>query len=353
MLNIGKFWAGKAAYYLALASGVEDYYTGPEEPAGRWFGHGAEALGSGGHRHPGGADDGSGRAGAGIGGAARLGARMPGFDLTFRAPKSVSVLYALGDPEHGDRGRWWRHTRPLVDAAVAHLERSACSTRRRVDGEITAFEGRGFVAAGFRHQTSRAGDPTLHTHVLVANMTRTADGRWGSRGWPGVVRARQDGRLPVPGETWRMRLTRRLGVAWGPVVNGCADVAGIPQGVIGEFSTRRAWIPSAWRNGAKWSAKAAQAALLDTRRAKTRGAPMRWSFGRSGLTGPPRSASARTGSPTCSTWGFVVSRISPVSVGCSRTWPVLAGRPSTPPRSAGPTCCVAWRPCSGRARTWG
>ena len=45
MLNIGKLAAGKAAYYLALASGVEDYYTGPEEPAGRWFGHGAEALG--------------------------------------------------------------------------------------------------------------------------------------------------------------------------------------------------------------------------------------------------------------------------------------------------------------------
>jgi conjugative relaxase-like TrwC/TraI family protein len=38
--------------------------------------------------------------------------------------------------------------------------------------------GSGFVAAAFRHRTSRAGDPQLHTHVLVANMTRGADGRF-------------------------------------------------------------------------------------------------------------------------------------------------------------------------------
>ena len=38
--------------------------------------------------------------------------------------------------------------------------------------------GRGFVAAAFRHRSSRAGDPLLHTHVVVANATQAADGRW-------------------------------------------------------------------------------------------------------------------------------------------------------------------------------
>ena len=193
---------------------------------------------------------------------------MPGFDLTFRAPKSVSVLYALGDPDTVTAEVVAAHE-TAVDAAVAHLERSACSTRRRVDGEITAFEGRGFVAAGFRHQTSRAGDPALHTHVLVANMTRTADGRWGSLdGRELYVHAKTAGYLYQA--QLRTELTRRLGVAWGPVVNGCADVAGIPQGVIGEFSTRRAEILERMEERGQWSAKAAQAAALDTRRAKTR-----------------------------------------------------------------------------------
>ena len=97
VLNIGKLAAGKAAYYLRLASGVEDYYTGHGEPPGSWFGAGADRLGLAGTvapgdltavlegRHP--------ATGVGL-----TRARMAGFDLTFRAPKTVSLLYALGDP---------------------------------------------------------------------------------------------------------------------------------------------------------------------------------------------------------------------------------------------------------------
>ncbi len=265
VLNIGKLAAGKAGYYLALASGVEDYYTGHGEPPGRWFGAGADHLGLGGTVIAGdltaileGRDPGSGE---------RLGrARMPGFDLTFRAPKTVSLLYALGDPELVAAGVVAAHE-AAVDAAIGYLGRSACWTRRRIGGEITPVAGEGFVAAGFRHQTSRAGDPTLHTHVLVANLTRTADGRWGALdGRELYVHAKTAGYLYQA--HLRAELTRRLGMEWRPVVNGCADIAGIPGAVVGEFSTRRLEILERMEERGQWSAKAAQAAALDTRRAK-------------------------------------------------------------------------------------
>ena len=57
------------------------------------------------------------------------------------------------------------------------MEREAAVTRRGPGG-VHAIAGNGFVAAAFRHRTSRAGDPQLHTHVLVANLTLGADGQW-------------------------------------------------------------------------------------------------------------------------------------------------------------------------------
>ena len=60
--------------------------------------------------------------------------------------------------------------------ALGWLEREACSARRGAGGAVSVA-GRGFVAAGFEHRSSRAGDPLLHTHVVVANMTEGPDGR--------------------------------------------------------------------------------------------------------------------------------------------------------------------------------
>src|SRR2546423_1342947 len=100
MLSIGKLGAGKAAYYLAsVADGVEDYYTGAGQAPGRWLGGGAELLGLTGdvdgaslHAVLEGLEPTSGVA------LRERGGSVPGFDLTFRAPKSVSLLYALGAP---------------------------------------------------------------------------------------------------------------------------------------------------------------------------------------------------------------------------------------------------------------
>ena len=94
---------------------------------------------------------------------------MAGFDLTFSAPKSVSVLFGLGDEEIRARVREAHDV--AVSEAVGHLERSAAAVRRGHGGAIVE-EASGLVAAAFRHRTSRAGDPQLHTHVLVANLGR-------------------------------------------------------------------------------------------------------------------------------------------------------------------------------------
>ncbi len=267
MLSIGKLGAGNEHYYLrTVAGGVEDYYLGRGEAPGRWIGAGAEDLDLEGQV------DGESLA-AVLGGRDPVDGvplvrtrsdRVPGFDLTFRAPKSVSVLFGLA--EH-DVAREVRAAHDLaVDAALGFLEREACGTRRGTDG-VDAVDGSGLVGAAFRHRTSRAGDPHLHTHVVVANFTRTPDDRYGA------LDAR---RLYLFAKTagylyeaqLRVELTRRLGVEWGPVRNGIADLVGIPDTVLRGFSTRRAEIEEEMARRGVTSPRAAEIAALDTRQAK-------------------------------------------------------------------------------------
>jgi conjugative relaxase-like TrwC/TraI family protein len=267
VLSIGKLGAGNEHYYLStVAGGVEDYYLGRGEAPGHWIGAGAEDLDLEGEV------DGE-RLAAVLDGRDPLHGvrlvrgrsdRVPGFDLTFRAPKSVSVLFGLA--EH-DIVREVRAAHDVaVDAALGFLEREACGTRRGTDG-VDAVDGSGFVGAAFRHRTSRAGDPHLHTHVVVANLTRTPDDRYGA------LDAR---RLYLFAKTagylyeaqLRGELTRRLGVEWGPVRNGIADLVGIPEPVLRGFSTRRAEIEEEMARRGVTSARAAEIAALDTRQAK-------------------------------------------------------------------------------------
>lgn len=116
-----------------------------------------------------------------------------------------------------------------VDAALGYLERHATWTRR---GEVmvasSRSEGNGLVAAAFRHRTSRAGDPHLHTHVLVANAVRGTDGRWST------VDARHFyWHSKTAGYLYeahlRSELTARLGVRWTKAIKGIADIEGVPR----------------------------------------------------------------------------------------------------------------------------
>jgi conjugative relaxase-like TrwC/TraI family protein len=227
VLNIGRLAAGGEGYYLeAVASGVEDYYTGSGEAPGFWLTEAAAGLGLTGRvtpedlrhvlaaRHP--------RTGADLPRTARR--RVPGFDLAFRAPKSVSLLYGLGDEATAAVVRD-AHDQ-AVAAALGYLQRQAGFARRGRNGaERVPIDG--LVAAAFRHRTSRAGDPLLHTHVLVSNLGRCPDGQWRTLDARLLYsHAKTAGYLYQA--ALRDQLSRRLGVAWTPVRNGTAEVAGVP-----------------------------------------------------------------------------------------------------------------------------
>lgn len=264
MLSVWKLAHGQEAYYLeAVAKGVEDYYVGGEAP-GRWIASSGRMLGLSGRVSPddlravlSGHDPSSGT---------RLGQphKVPGFDLTFRAPKSVSVLFGLGEPDVARQVRL-AHDR-AVEAALDWAERHVVWSRRGRGG-VRQVRGEGLIAAAFRHRTSRNGDPHLHTHVLVPNMVLGDDGKWATLDARWVyTSAKTIGYLYEA--QLRHNLTTALGVEWGEVRNGIADIDHIPADVLTAFSTRRAEIEERMAIRNQHSAKAAMIAALDTRRKK-------------------------------------------------------------------------------------
>jgi len=194
----------------------------------------------------------------------------PGYDLTLRPPKSVSVLWALADEDHRREIR--RAHTEAVDEVVRYYETNAVFARQG-GGERRLISPAGIVAAAFDHRTSRAGDPLLHTHVVTANMTcvdRPTGTRWRAIAGIGLYEhARAAGHLYQA--HLRYLLANRLGVQFRPVVNGHAEVVGVPDAVIDVFSKRRAEIEEVLAESGSRSARAAQVATLDTRQAKDYG----------------------------------------------------------------------------------
>jgi conjugative relaxase-like TrwC/TraI family protein len=271
MVSIGKLGKGQQAYYLdSVANGIEDYYCGEGEAPGRWIGPGAAALGLDGEvsrdelnavlsgRDP--------RSGAELPSVVRCD-RTPGFDVTFSAPKSVSVLWATGD-DHVSAAIREAHERSVA-AALRYLEREACFARLGAGGH-TATRGRGFVAAAFRHRMSRAGDPQLHTHVLVANLVRTTDGEWRALDAQRLYR-----RAKTAGYLYqtqlRHELTRTLGLGFREVHRGAAEVAGVPDETLRAFSRRRQEIEAQVKEMGGGSYRSAEVAALTSRKAKDYG----------------------------------------------------------------------------------
>lgn len=163
-------------------------------------------------------------------------AAVVGYDLTFSVPKSVSILWASADA--GRRAQIVEAVNHAVGAGLAYLEDNASSVQGN-HGNASAAQAPegGLVAASYLHATSRALDPQLHCHVVVANMAERPDG---------AIRALDGRRLYAHAKTagylaaaeLRSQLSRRLGVEWQPVERGLADVAGVPRAAIEEMSQR-------------------------------------------------------------------------------------------------------------------
>ncbi|MCP4386551.1 MAG: relaxase domain-containing protein, partial [Hyphomicrobiales bacterium] len=225
------------AYYVEA---LPSYYLDSNEPPGRWHGRGADILSLRGEIrdedfldimagvHPGSRGL--------LLGRAYGESSVRGFDITANAPKSVSVLFAVGDD-------FVRHEALAShDAAVAEMIRwieAHAHTRFRINGEVAVVDAEGIVAATFRQHTSRALDPHLHTHVVVANRVRSPDGRWLALD-ARTLKLDQRTLSAIYHATLRSELTARLGVHWEPVENGIAEIDGIDKIVLEEFSSRTA-----------------------------------------------------------------------------------------------------------------
>jgi conjugative relaxase-like TrwC/TraI family protein len=274
VLSIGKLVLGQQRYYeQQVAHGADDYYTGRGEAAGEWSGAGADELGLQGRVS---ADQFNalleGRDPRASELRLRAGVSEPqvvALDLTFSAPKSASVLFAVAPAEVA--GALVDCHERAVRAALGWLEAEAVFVRRGQGGR--RFEhGAGLVAAAYRHRMSRALDPQLHTHVVAANLARGADGRFTAVHHPSLYRAAKTAGYLYQAQL-RAEIGDQLGLEWGEVRNGAAELADVPVGVLAEFSKRRREMVRAAAEGGigLGSKAAAEKAALATRDRKQYG----------------------------------------------------------------------------------
>lgn len=272
VLSIGKLAVGQERYYeQQVAQGLDDYFTGRGESPGRWLGRGAVDLGLRGTVEDGelsllmaGRDPRTGRM------LREQPVKVAALDLTFSAPKSVSVLHGVAD-ERIASALVACHEE-AVEAALAYLEDTAVLVSRRTAGGLTLQSAGGFVTAAFRHRMSRALDPQLHTHCVSANLARGVDGRWTALHHPSLFRAAQTAGYLYQAHL-RALVAERLGLEWGQVRKGAAELDEIDPVVLDEFSQRRHEMRRAAEEGGigLGSKAASQAAALATRSRKQYG----------------------------------------------------------------------------------
>ena len=254
----------------------KDGYYAKNDPehrrASAWHGGGAGALGLRGHVHPNRFEEVL--AGYVPHTDIRLG-RMrdgehqhrPGLDITLSAPKSVSLEGLVFGARRVVRAHdeAVRETLDWIEADLLQTRGYDPATGRR-----PRERAHGMVAALFRHLTSRNQDPQLHTHCVVANMTRNAEGAWRSLETTRVRRSEK-----LIGAYYRNALAQRLqalGYAITPTLIGRMpgfEIAGYDRALLDAFSGRRREILQMLEaNGLPYTPALAQMAALHTRRRK-------------------------------------------------------------------------------------
>lgn len=250
-----------AQYYDDLA--VEDYYELGGEPAGYWLGQLQSLLYLSGRVQ-------TGELGKMLQGyhpitgetlASNAGeSHKSGWDMTFSAPKSVSVAWALADAE--TKTAIQNAQKKAVEAGVRFLEKYAFSSRDR--GEISGSINQ-VIAAAYEHSTSRMQDPQLHTHVLVANLSLRTDGS--------VCAIDFDSRWKLAtGAVYRAELAyelQQLGFQIEQDVKKSFAISGIHEDLCDVFSKRRTAILEQAEKYGISTAQGMQIATFATRENKT------------------------------------------------------------------------------------
>ena len=281
MISIGNVVSvGDGVRYFeeAVAERQVDYYAGRGEAPGVWLGPGAERLGLQGEvqrddlvrvlegRHPATGDE---------LGRHHARQRNVAFDVTFSVPKSVSLLYAFGDPE----------TRRLVlnamdeggRAAHEYLQRHAAWGRvfNRTTHAVERVPAK-LVTAAFVHRTARpvtrgdgrtTVDPQLHIHLLVASFVRRANGTWGQL-YSEPLYAHAAAASAVGHAVTRSALVQNLGVRVRTNPNGTYELEGFTSAQLAEFSQRHAQVLTAAARANATTLHGLMVAVLDSRQSK-------------------------------------------------------------------------------------
>ena len=252
--------AGKAASYYQQ----DNYYAKEgEPPQGIWFGNGAQLLNLAGNaKLPEFVAKLEGKLSSDIKMETTTKNHRPGYDLTFSAPKSVSILAIVGKDEQVLNAH-----RIAVDEALNYLEQNYAATRVKTKGKVAIQKTDNLLITKFEHTDSRALDPNLHTHCIVINATYRADQKWRTLYFDQVY----DNKMLL-GVIYRGKLAQELMKAGFKIVQtseqGLFELKGFPELLIQQFSKRREQITKELEKQDLAGSKAAQIANFNTRERK-------------------------------------------------------------------------------------
>ena len=261
MLSISNVNPAQATNYYQK----DELYYGDGKALGEWTGRGAEALGLGGREVEtetfralldGHMPDGNEIQ------SRSDGTRRGGIDLTYSAPKTVSLAALVGNDE-----RLLEAHDKAVGKAMDYVENEASQARITQDGVTTIERTGNLVVAQFQHETSRAQDPQLHTHAVVINATQRDDGEWRALDNQEFYRLKM-----TAGTIYRAELAdqvQRLGYEIERThTDGRWELKGFSSEQIEQFSQRRQDIQEELAARGKGDAQTAERVALETREAK-------------------------------------------------------------------------------------
>lgn len=255
MLSVQACSAGMAGSYFTDAE--ENYYTREQSAADEWQGKLCEKLGL--------------KDGAAVKAEdfqvilSARDSKCAGYDLTFSAPKSVSIVSQIGTDQA--RQDMMEAHREAVTDTLKEIEQHEIYTRARINGQITPIKTGEMAAAKFEHNLSRNLDPQLHTHAYIANMTE----------YNGKLYAVDGARLyqvqKIYGAEYRARLAQNLRARGYEITitdseKGFFELGGMNQKDMEIFSTRRAEILADMEARGVSGAAEAQLSTLGTRQTK-------------------------------------------------------------------------------------
>lgn len=265
MLTLAKVVSPESAasYY----EGSDDYYSEDGRAPSAWWGAGAEALGLHGEVErgefrallEGRLQDGSDMHRGGEG-------RTAGLDLTFSAPKSVSMQALIG----GSKDLLDAHQQAVAQA-LQYVQAELAAYRSTQDGETVSVRSQNVVTARFDHDLSRELDPQVHTHCVLLNLTQRPDGQWRALDAHALYEQQK-----LLGVLYRAELAKRVQELGYRIrrthQDGRFELAHITREQVEVFSTRSRAINAALaakgESRATASAEMREIAGLSTRRAK-------------------------------------------------------------------------------------